>query len=93
MSKLWCKLWNFVLNTFTSAIELVGTLLETVGTVLVDVLGAVAESVGNALGFSGSTILLLGLGALVYFAITGDKDKPKSEVRQELPTGAIPYGY
>lgn len=93
MSKLWCKLWNFVLNTFTSAIELVGTLLETVGTVLVEVLGSVAESLGNALGFSGSTILLLGLGALVYFALTGDDEEKRVVSQSSNSSGVTSYGY
>lgn len=79
MSNLWCKLWNFILNTFTSAIELVGTLLETVGTVLVDVLGSVAGSLGDALGISGSTVMWIGLGVLAYFIFTSeDKDSSSS---------------
>lgn len=92
MSKLWCKLWNFVLNTFTSAIELVGTLLETVGTVLVDVLGAVTDSLGKALGISGSTVLWIGLGVLAYFIFTGD-DKDNAAAKPTVGNlGAISNG-
>lgn len=82
MTKLWCKLWNFVLNIFTSIVEGVGMLLETVGTVLVDVLGGVADAVGKALGISGSTVLWLGLGVAAAWLLFGgdseDDAKPGS---------------
>lgn len=77
MSKLWCKLWNFVLNTFTSVVEGVGILLETIGTVLVDVLSGVASAVGDALGLDGSTVLFIGLGVLAYLLLGRDKSKDK----------------
>lgn len=90
MTKLWCKLWNFILNTFTSVIEGVGVLLETVGTVLVEVISGVADSVGKALGLSGSTVLLIGLGLGIYFLASGDDDEKSSS--GQGPAGGLGYG-
>lgn len=69
MTKLWCKLWNFFLNIFTSVVDGIGYALSTVGTVLVETLGAVLEAGGEVIGgLFGSTgglmtLALLGFGA------------------------------
>lgn len=90
MTKLWCKLWNLILNVFTSVIEGVGVLLETVGTVLVDVVGGVADALGNALGLSGSTVLLIALGVGLYFLTSGDDDEKPSQ--RQIPLSEVKNG-
>lgn len=83
MRKIWCKLYNFILNTFTSAVEAVAYALKTVGAVAVEILGAAADAVGGAIGsiFGGSNFIVwAGVGILAYFVLTkqDDKDKQRS---------------
>lgn len=75
MTELWCKLWNFILNAFTSVIEGVGTLLSTVGTVLIEALGAVAEAAGDILGISGGSLIWLALGGIGLWFFLSQDDK------------------
>lgn len=75
MTKLWCKLWNFFLNTFTSAIEGIGYLLTTLGTVLVEILGAVGEAVGEVFSGTGAVPLLIG-GLLLFMFFKNKKEEP-----------------
>lgn len=75
MTELWCKLWNFLLNTFNSIIDGIGIALGTVGTVLVDVLGTVAGAVGDVLGIPGGLFLWIGLGFGAYLIVKAQDKK------------------
>lgn len=75
MTKLWCKLWNFFLNIFTSAIEGIGYLLATLGTVLVEILGAVGEAVSEVFSGSGAIPLFVG-GLLLFMFFKKKKEEP-----------------
>lgn len=75
MTKIWCKLWNFILNAINGALEAVGHALVTLGEVLVDVFTVVAEGVSDVLGVSPLTLVLLGVGAYLLFFSPKDKDE------------------
>lgn len=69
-----CKIFSFILDLFNLVIDAVAIALNTVGTVAVELLSAVAESVGEALGINGSTVLWLGLGAVAIYFLFSSKD-------------------
>lgn len=73
MRKIWCKLWNLILNTFSDVVNAVAYALKTVGEVAVEVLGAAADAVGGAIGsiFGGSNLLVwAGVGIFAYMLLT-----------------------
>lgn len=77
MRKIWCKLWNLILNTFSDAVNAVAYALKTVGDVAVEILGAAADAVGGAIGsiFGGSNFLVwAGVGVFAYFLLTKEDD-------------------
>lgn len=82
MTKLWCKLWNFLLNIFTTVVEAVGYALKTVGTVLVETAGAIAEAVGDVLGIPGNLFLWIAGGIGLYFLVKSSDDKQELRIEQ-----------
>lgn len=76
MRDLLCKLWNFVLEIFGQVVDFVSSVLTTVGTAIVDVLGELLQSAGGALSdlFSASPVFTLGLLALGAWWLLGGKD-------------------
>lgn len=84
MSKLWCKIWNTFLMIFNTGIEGIGTILKTIGTVFVDVLGAVLDAgssvFGSLLKSPLGLVLLVG-GGLWLMSSLGD-DKPKRQSKK-----------
>lgn len=82
MTKLWCKIWNFFLNMFTSVIEGVGMLLKTVGTVLVDVLGGVTGAVGKVLGIPGGMVSWLLIGGGCYLLLKSQSDEKEVRIAE-----------
>lgn len=73
MRKIWCKLWNWILNTVSSAVELIAHALKTVGDVAVDLLTDLGEGLGSAVGsiFGGSNFIVwAGVGVFAYFFLT-----------------------
>lgn len=85
MTKIWCKLWNFILNAFNGALEAIGHLLVTLGEVLVDAFAVVAEGVSDVLGVSPLTLVLLGVGAYLLFFSPKDEDKKATVDRPTIP--------
>lgn len=72
-----CKIWNFALMMFQDSVEAVAIGLKTLGEVLVPVLGAIGQVVGDTIGsvFGGSNLLVwAGMGIFAYFVITKKKD-------------------
>lgn len=90
MTKLWCKLWNFFLNMFTDALELIAYALTTAGEVLCKVLTEVGSAVGDVVNdvFGGSNFLSWVLiGGLAYFLIPvffDSKDKAEESKERRL---------
>lgn len=90
--KLICKLFGFILDLFTAAVDGIGYALGTVGTVLITtaagVLGAGGEAIGNILGIDGTllTWALLGLGA--YFLLNR-KNEQEIKIRDVRSDNAI----
>lgn len=83
MRSLWCKLWNWILNTVSSAVETIAHVLKTVGDVAVELLTDVAGAVGGAIGsiFGGSNFLVwAGVGVFAYFLLTKEDSKGDSMV-------------
>lgn len=81
MRKIWCKLWNVILNVFSDVVSAVAYALKTVGTVAVEVLGAAADAVGGAIGsiFGGFNLLVwAGVGVFAYFLLTKQSDNDKA---------------
>lgn len=90
MTKLWCNLYNFILNIFNNVVEAVAFALSTIGRAVVDVLGDVVEAVGEVIdnviggGFP-SIIAFVGLGVLAYFLLTKEKDdRPEPNQNQSV---------
>lgn len=82
MRSLWCKIWNFVLNTFMSAIEAVAYALKTAGVLLVEVFDAVLTATSDALGIGKlGTLGLIALGVGAWFLLGGSDDDKNSNVR------------
>lgn len=85
MTKLWCKLFNFILRIFENAVEAVAWTIKTVGTVLVDiastVLDAAAGAIDSLIGSPGG-ILLIGLGIFVLVKMLGasEEEEPPRKV-------------
>lgn len=77
MSSLWCKLWNFFLNMFTSAVKAVAYALETVGGVLVDLASAAIKGVSSLLS---SPLLLIGAGVAAFLLFSGKKNDGNDKV-------------
>lgn len=86
--KLICKLFNFILNLFTSAVEGIAFALRTVGEIALELLVDAAEAVGNALGIDGTTVLWLGVGVLAFFLLR-NKDKDNKVNPQLLASRGV----
>lgn len=90
-----CKIFNWILNIFGQVVDFVASAVSTIGVALVDVLSTLANAVGDALfgGGTGSLVLLLGLGAAMWFVFGGDDDddssvrQARSEVRAAVNEG------
>lgn len=70
---MWCKLWRFLLNTFTDVVDAVAYALDTLGDVAVDLLTDLGDGLGSAIGsiFGGSNLLIwLGVGVFAYMLLT-----------------------
>lgn len=97
MRSILCKIWNFVLQMFQDSVEAVAVGLQTLGEVLVPVLGALGQVVGDTIGsiFGGSNLLVwAGVGIFAYFIITRDKeDKPMRTVFDETSASGSNAGY
>lgn len=97
MRSILCKIWNFVLQMFQDSVEAVAVGLQTLGEVLVPVLGALGQVVGDTIGsiFGGSNLLVwAGVGIFAYFIITRDKeDKPMRAVFDETSASGSNAGY
>lgn len=81
MRNLWCKLWNVFLNMFTDVVKAVAYALDTVGTVLVELLSSAADAVGGAISsiFGGSNLLIwAGVGFFAYLLLTNQDEEDKS---------------
>lgn len=81
-----CKIFRFALNIFSSTVDAVAEAVKIVGTASVDVLSELFESAGDAIGGifggSGSIIMLLLLGAGVYFITKSDDKEDRFNDRQ-----------
>lgn len=83
MRNLWCKIWSWLLNTFSDALTAVSHALKTVGDVAVDLLTDVASGVGDAIGsiFGGSNFLIwAGVGVFAYFLLTKESEDGRTIV-------------
>lgn len=79
MGSILCKIWNFVLMMFQDSVEAIAIGLKTLGEVLVPVLGALGQVVGDTIGsiFGGSNLLVwAGVGIFAYFILTKKQDDP-----------------
>lgn len=70
---MWCKLWRFLLNTFTDVVDAVAYALTTLGDVAVELLTDLGDGLGSAIGsiFGGSNLVIwLGVGVFAYMLLT-----------------------
>lgn len=80
MRNLWCKLWNWFLNTVNDIGDTVAYNLRNMGTIAADLLSTVAAGVGDAIGsiFGGSNLLVWAVAAVfAYAVITHDSDEDR----------------
>jgi len=80
MNKLLCKMFNFVLGIFTKLVDVVATVITTLGNATVDVLTDLASGVGEGIGkiFGSNPLLFFGLlagGAYLLFGGAGEKNE------------------
>lgn len=87
-----CKLWTFLLNLLSNAVEAVAFALKTVGEVVIPILGelgqVISDTVGGTFGglFSGGSLLLwAGVGLFLYVQLSKDGEnanvsEPKGNV-------------
>lgn len=100
-----CKLWTFLLNLIQKAVEAVAYALQTVGEVVIPLLGQLGEVVNDTLGglvggvFGGSNLLVwAGVGILAYFLLTKEDENGSGSVvgnyakRVGPSTGVQTYG-
>lgn len=71
-----CKIWNFVLSLFTDVVDAVAYGIKTFGEVLVPVLGALGQVVGDTIGsvFGGSNLLIWGAAGVFLLFFLKQKD-------------------
>lgn len=83
MRKTLCKIWNFILNLFTDVVDAVAYGLKTFGEVLVPVLGALGQVVGDTIGsiFGGSNLLVWGVAG--FFLLSFLKQRDKTDLERE----------
>lgn len=79
MSGIICKIWTSLLKLFNMAVEAVASAVKTLGSAVVDVLGELMTSAGNALssilgGGAGSLLLLAVVGFVGYKVLSSDDD-------------------
>lgn len=82
MPSILCKLFNMILTAFKLAVEAVGFALQTIGEVLVDVLGAVLSSAAGAIGsiFGASGIGgIIVIGGLIFLGLSVLGNKKSTE--------------
>lgn len=81
-----CKIWNFVLSLFTDVVDAIAYGIKTFGEVLVPVLGALGQVVGDTIGsvFGGSNLLVW--GAAGVFLLLFLKQKNGSSNAQPMRT-------
>lgn len=81
-----CKIWNFVLSLFTDVVDAVAYGIKTFGEVLVPVLGALGQVIGDTIGsvFGGSNLLVW--GAAGVFLLLFLKQKSGSSNAQPMQT-------
>jgi len=85
MGDLLCKLFNFVLGIFNRLVDVVATVITTIGNATVEVLSDLAVGVGEGIGaIFGSNPLLFGalaLGGLWLLFGDSSNEKPAREAR------------
>lgn len=81
-----CKIWNFVLSLFTDVVDAIAYGIKTFGEVLVPVLGALGQVIGDTIGsvFGGSNLLVW--GAAGVFLLLFLKQKNGSSNAQPMRT-------
>lgn len=81
-----CKIFRFALDIFSTTVDAVAGAVQVVGTAAVDVLSELLESAGDAVsgifGKSGSTLLLLLVGAGLYLFSKNSDEKEVSHGNQ-----------
>lgn len=90
-----CKLWTFLLNLLSKAVEAVAFALKTVGEVVIPILGelgqVISDTVGGTLGgvFGGANLLLwAGVGLFLYVQLSkNDDDKIVAEPKGNVIEG------
>lgn len=84
MSKLWCKIWNKFLMIFNTGIEGIGTILKTIGTVFVDVLGTVLKAGSSVIGslLKGPLGLALLVGGGLWLMSSLGDDEPEQQPKK-----------
>lgn len=88
MGKVFCKIWSFFLNLFRDAIDAIAYALDTIGTVVLELLDGIGEVIGNVVGniFGGSNLIIwLAVGVGAYFLLKND-----NETRVDLANSANP---
>lgn len=77
-----CKIWNLLSNIIGKILDVVFGAVKQFLDLAVEALDELAES----LGFSGSGLfMLLAVGALVYFVVSGDDNDKETEVVRMTP--------
>lgn len=81
-----CKIWNFVLSLFTDVVDAIAYGIKTFGEVLVPVLGALGQVIGDTIGsvFGGSNLLVWGTAGV--FLLLFLKQKNGSSNAQPMRT-------
>lgn len=82
MRSILCKIWNLVLMMFQDSVDAIAVGLKTLGEVLVPILGALGQVIGDTIGsvFGGSNLLVwAGVGIFAYFVLTKEQDDKPSE--------------
>lgn len=75
-----CKIWNLLANIVSKVIDLVMGAVKQFLDLAVEALDSLAE----ALGFSGGTLLLIGLGLAAWWLLSGTDDDDSSGANPAL---------
>lgn len=76
-----CKIFNLVLRLLTNVVDFVASVVTTIGSAVVDVLGDLVETTADALFGGSKTLVWLGVGALAFWWLSSrDDDEPTGRV-------------